>query len=76
MATYLWSTIMRLPFLGILKLKFVILYQPFWDPILCTPESQQKGMLVNLMNLLAVDIDDDNSAQELCRVSLNLWITI
>ena len=48
----------------------------FLDPILCTPESQQKGMLVNLMNLLAVDRDDDNSAQELCRVSLNLWITI
>ena len=41
-----------------------------------TPESQQKGMLVNLMNLLAVDIDDDNGAQELCTVSVNLWITI
>jgi len=31
MATYLWSAIMCLPFLGRLKLKFVILYQPFWD---------------------------------------------
>ena len=41
-----------------------------------TPESQQKGMLVSLVNLLAVDIDDDNGAQELCRVSVNLWITI
>jgi len=50
MATYLWSTIMRLPFLGRLKLKFVI--------------------------LIAVDVDDDNGAQELCRVSVNLWITI
>ena len=34
MVTYLWSMIIRLPFLGRLKLKFVILYQPFWDPVL------------------------------------------
>ena len=41
-----------------------------------TPESQHIGMLLSLVNLLAVDIEDDNGAQELCRVSVNLWITI
>jgi len=42
------------------------------------PESQQKGMLVSLVNLLAVDIDDDNGAQGLCRVSVKVasWLIL
>ena len=51
-----------------------------------TSESQQKDMLVSQVTateeiqlqwaLLAVDIDDDNDAQELLRLIVNLWITI
>ena len=50
------------------------------------PESQQRDAVVSRVTtteeiqeqwaLLAVDIDDDNDAQELLRVIVNLWITI